>query len=271
MSFDHKRNAAGIEAPAVSLRDMAQGWGAGRIDIVRSFVNNTSMAERKGSKPVMVAPGVRLPAAALRFTFARSGGPGGQHANKASTRATLNVPIEDLREALPPDAMQRLADQAGSKLTSEHLILTAAGSRSQRRRPPRLHGQASRTARRRPAPPPHPPPHATDQRFHRVPPPDETPAQPAQSHPPRKPRPVRAIAECGDSGLRDFDRLDSHHHQRRTSTEAVISSRSFGYGKRRLTVRSTTLRLSTNECHQCRRWTGWRQTNGVRKTVRAED
>ena len=89
------------------------------------------MAERKGSKPVTVAPGVRLPARALRFTFARGGGPGGQHANKTSTRATLSVPVDVLRESLPADAMQRLTDLAGSRLTEEHLMLTAASSRSQ--------------------------------------------------------------------------------------------------------------------------------------------
>ncbi|MFW6060734.1 MAG: alternative ribosome rescue aminoacyl-tRNA hydrolase ArfB [Phycisphaeraceae bacterium] len=89
------------------------------------------MAERKSSKPITIAPGVQVPASALRFTFARSGGPGGQHANKTSTRATLSVPAEALRAALSEQTMQRLAQHAGSRWTGEQLMLTAAGSRSQ--------------------------------------------------------------------------------------------------------------------------------------------
>lgn len=102
-----------------------------RIDSTGAAGNNGPMGERKGSKPVTLAPGVRVPARALRFTFARSGGPGGQHANKASTRVTLTVPVDALRAALPEDAMQRLAEQAGGRLTEDQLMLTAGSSRSQ--------------------------------------------------------------------------------------------------------------------------------------------
>ena len=90
------------------------------------------MTGRKASQPVTIAPGVRLPGQALTFSFARSGGPGGQHADKASTRATLTVDGEALRAVLHEDAMQRLAQQAGSRWLGDRLVLTAANSRSQR-------------------------------------------------------------------------------------------------------------------------------------------
>lgn len=115
---DHKPSRSQSEAP---VRIDSKGFGG----------NNAPMADRKPSKPVTVAPGVRLPASALRFTFARSGGPGGQHANKTSTRATLSVPADALHAAMPEDAMRRLAEHAGSRWTGEQLILTAAASRSQ--------------------------------------------------------------------------------------------------------------------------------------------
>jgi len=89
------------------------------------------MAERKPSRQVTVAPGVRLPAGALRLTFARSGGPGGQHANKASTQVTLTVPLDALAEAMPPDAIERLTDQAGHFLATDRLVISSADSRSQ--------------------------------------------------------------------------------------------------------------------------------------------
>lgn len=103
------------------------------IDTRRDGVNNGPMArdDCQGSRSVVVAPGVTLPAGTLRFTFARSGGPGGQHANKTSTRATLSVPVDALRAALPADALERLRTLAGNRWTGEQLQLTAAGSRSQ--------------------------------------------------------------------------------------------------------------------------------------------
>src|SRR4051812_16854980 len=43
-----------------------------------------------------LAPGVRVPAQALRFQFSRSSGPGGQNVNKLNTRAELWLPLASL-------------------------------------------------------------------------------------------------------------------------------------------------------------------------------
>ena len=55
--------------------------------------------------------GVDVPAAALRFSFVASSGPGGQNVNKRRTRAELRVFVRDL--GLPADAEARLADLSG--------------------------------------------------------------------------------------------------------------------------------------------------------------
>src|SRR5688500_1745260 len=71
-----------------------------------------------------VAPGVHAPAGAMRFQFARSGGPGGQNVNKLNTKAELWVRI-DLLTGLTAGARQRLRDAAGRRLTTAgeiHLV-----------------------------------------------------------------------------------------------------------------------------------------------------
>jgi len=82
---------------------------------------------------VELAPGVRLPAAALRFAFVRSSGPGGQNVNKRATKARLSVSLEDLRRVMPGPAVARLKRLAGPARLSqdEVLTLTEEGSRSQ--------------------------------------------------------------------------------------------------------------------------------------------
>src|SRR5215212_294562 len=51
-----------------------------------------------------VAPGIFLAPSAMRFQFARSGGPGGQNVNKLNTKAELWVNPNDLR-GLHPEAI----------------------------------------------------------------------------------------------------------------------------------------------------------------------
>lgn len=67
----------------------------------------------------------------LRWSFSRSGGPGGQHVNKTSTRATLRVRIDDIG-GLDDAARSRLAEIAASWRTrDDELVFHADESRSQ--------------------------------------------------------------------------------------------------------------------------------------------
>ena len=80
-----------------------------------------------------VAPGVTLHDNDLHWSFSRSGGPGGQHANKTSTKATLVVHLDDLAAQMPRWAIDRLKDLAGQKLATDpdRIQLSCGESRSQ--------------------------------------------------------------------------------------------------------------------------------------------
>jgi ribosome-associated protein len=74
---------------------------------------------------VWAAPG------AIRFTFSRSSGPGGQAVNKLSTRAQLRIAVADIN-GLSPDAAGRLRSMAGRRLTQDdEIALEAETYRSQ--------------------------------------------------------------------------------------------------------------------------------------------
>lgn len=78
-----------------------------------------------------IAPGVQVPSAALSLSFSRAGGPGGQNVNKTSTRAQLSVDLAKL--GLAAEVLDRLAQLAGSRATTDGRIVIASGvHRSQR-------------------------------------------------------------------------------------------------------------------------------------------
>lgn len=71
-----------------------------------------------------------IPDHELDWTFGTSGGPGGQHANKASTRAELHWDIAD-SDILPADVKQRVIDGLQNRITNGVLTVAADESRSQ--------------------------------------------------------------------------------------------------------------------------------------------
>ncbi len=72
-----------------------------------------------------VAPGIFVPDGAIRFQYARSGGPGGQNVNKLNTKAELWVTVTGFR-GLASDAVARLRKLAGHQLTQHDEIHIAA-------------------------------------------------------------------------------------------------------------------------------------------------
>jgi ribosome-associated protein len=67
----------------------------------------------------------------LKFTAVRSGGPGGQHANKVSSKVQLSFDIE-ASDAFPEEEKQLLLKNLDHRLTKDKiLILTVEESRSQ--------------------------------------------------------------------------------------------------------------------------------------------
>ncbi len=81
--------------------------------------------------PLELGPGVWIAAADVRFSFSRSGGPGGQAVNKLSTRAELRVAVDSI-VGLSPQVRQRLRSLAGRRLTQgDEIVIVAESERSQ--------------------------------------------------------------------------------------------------------------------------------------------
>jgi ribosome-associated protein len=73
----------------------------------------------------------RIPSHELRFTFARSSGPGGQNVNKLNTKAELWVPLAAI-QGLGERATARLRTLAGKRLTTaEEIHISAETERTQ--------------------------------------------------------------------------------------------------------------------------------------------
>jgi len=73
-----------------------------------------------------------VPEEALKFSFVRSGGPGGQHVNKVATAVQLKVQLG--RTTLPESVKARLRKLAGSRLNrADELSIFSDQYRSQLR------------------------------------------------------------------------------------------------------------------------------------------
>ena len=92
------------------------------------------MGSKRNLEQQTIVPGVKLPASAIRFSYARSSGPGGQHVNKVNTKVTLTVHCEDFQAVMPSWALQRLIEAAGWRLARrpDRIRISASRSRSQR-------------------------------------------------------------------------------------------------------------------------------------------
>lgn len=87
-----------------------------------------SSDHHEGGEPI--APGVRVPASALRYEASRASGPGGQNVNKRATRVQLRLSLADL--PIPADALARLRRLAGSQIVGDdELLITSDEKRTQ--------------------------------------------------------------------------------------------------------------------------------------------
>ncbi len=64
---------------------------------------------------LIVTRSVKIPRHELQVSFSASGGPGGQHANKAATRVELRFDVAD-SSALSPGQRQRVIDRLGDEV-----------------------------------------------------------------------------------------------------------------------------------------------------------
>lgn len=71
-----------------------------------------------------------IPGNELSWQFGTSGGPGGQHANKASTRADLSWAIDE-SDALPDEVKRQVSEALANRIASGVLTVGSDESRSQ--------------------------------------------------------------------------------------------------------------------------------------------
>ncbi|WP_207457731.1 alternative ribosome rescue aminoacyl-tRNA hydrolase ArfB [Azospirillum sp. SYSU D00513] len=82
---------------------------------------------------IRVTPRISLDESELEESFTRASGPGGQHVNKTETAVQLRFDVA-ASPNIPPDVKARLARLAGSRMTSDGvLILVGESYRSQLR------------------------------------------------------------------------------------------------------------------------------------------
>ena len=72
----------------------------------------------RGKRHVLVVDArIQIPAEEFRFTFSRSGGPGGQNVNKVNSKVTLHWSVSR-STSLPADVRERFLTRYGSHLSS---------------------------------------------------------------------------------------------------------------------------------------------------------
>jgi ribosome-associated protein len=71
---------------------------------------------------------LQIPLDEVRLSFSTSGGPGGQHANRSSTRVDLSWNVERSR-ALGPRQRQRLLAKLASRIDGQGNLRLSAGER----------------------------------------------------------------------------------------------------------------------------------------------
>ena len=80
-----------------------------------------------------VADGLHIPDEELVFTFARSGGPGGQNVNKVASKAVLRWSVA-ANTSIPPAVRDRLRQQHTNRITVEgELVIQGQRYRDQPR------------------------------------------------------------------------------------------------------------------------------------------
>jgi ribosome-associated protein len=82
---------------------------------------------------LFISPNIKIPVSECQFTFARSGGPGGQNVNKVNSKAIMRWSVA-ASPSLPAAVRSRFLARYAKRITGEgELILTSQKYRDQNR------------------------------------------------------------------------------------------------------------------------------------------
>jgi ribosome-associated protein len=85
------------------------------------------------NEPIVVAPGVLVPAEAMHVAAVRAAGPGGQNVNKVSSKVQIHVDLRMIK-GLSAAAFARLRTLAGRRLdTAGQLVISSQRTRDQQK------------------------------------------------------------------------------------------------------------------------------------------
>ena len=81
--------------------------------------------------PLTIAPGIEIPDEELSIVASRSGGPGGQHVNKTSSRIAIRFDVAH-SPSLPADARARILERLRTRIAADGSVrVVAQDARSQ--------------------------------------------------------------------------------------------------------------------------------------------
>ncbi len=73
-----------------------------------------------------------LPADAFSLSFARGGGPGGQHVNTTESKVDLRLDLARVTAVLTPDEIQRIRERLANRIDAEGRLYVIAGEHKSR-------------------------------------------------------------------------------------------------------------------------------------------
>lgn len=105
--------------------------GSDPWSIVDGLLESLYRSKSRMAEPLIISNRITIPESELHFSFARSGGPGGQNVNKVSSKATLHWDVVQ-SPSLPAEVKGRFLTRFKSRITTQgEIVVISQESRDQ--------------------------------------------------------------------------------------------------------------------------------------------